>query len=228
MRFLPFGARRQWVDGLVRRRPCLVFILALVPLLAGAQESPYDDEFSSRSLDGKWQRVRLADDRWRMDDKGMFVLKTARGDIARWSNVAPLLVQKAPPGDWEIETSVCAAPRENFQQAGLVIVGRGTDHVRITMLHAAGNIVIECLRDASQGRLNRQLRPPASPCYQLRITREGRTYRGYYRLAGQLWQLVGEFPGTDLADPSFGLTGFNGAADSQRPMEASFDYFHVR
>jgi hypothetical protein len=218
--------------------------LALLPLVADAQtkissavdvdpreltqESPYDDEFTTTPLDAKWQRVRLSSDRWRIDDKGFLVLKTARGDIAAWSNVAPLFLQKAPTGDWNVETRVCAAPKENFQQAGLVVTGKGTDHVRITVIHIAGNVQIECIRQTSGGRQTRQLKPARSDCYELRISRSDRTYRGYYRLPGQEWRLVSEFTGIELNDPSFGLTGFNGGSDSQQPMEASFDYFHVR
>src|SRR5579883_2531474 len=96
--------------------------------------APYDDEFNSSTLDPKWSWVRESPANWSLSAVPGSMQMNTQGDIYGTSNTAPVLLQTAPTGDYQVTTHVTANPSfsAKYEQAGLVLYGDDGNYVRLT------------------------------------------------------------------------------------------------
>ena len=88
-----------------------------------SETSPsYDDEFDSSVLDSKWTWLREDIDHWSLgENPGNLRILSQYGGFSGGYDVKNILVQPAPPGNFEATTEVSFLPNENWQTATIIV-----------------------------------------------------------------------------------------------------------
>ena len=165
---------------------------------------------------------------------GKLTLPAAHGDFfGNGPNTNPnILLQKAPPGPFTMETRLTFNPNENYEQAGLLVYGDDANYVKANLVFS-GNRALEFLRETNNtaagfdGTVNIASRPTT---VDLRVVSDGTTLRAYYRFDGDPgWTPFGEpapLAGVG-ANPKIGLYANDSNATVTTREDAVFDYFRV-
>lgn len=101
----------------------------------GAALPQYSAEFSSGTLDLKqWSWIR--EDPSKHAFVGGQLSITVDGDLYRDSNNATnILLENQPAGDYVVETKMAFDPRDNFQQAGLIVYSDDDHYIKVGAHH---------------------------------------------------------------------------------------------
>jgi predicted amidohydrolase YtcJ len=192
------------------------------------------DDFEGQELGGDWSWVRPDPARWSLEaEPGWLSLSTGDATLLGPGGDAPLLLQPAPAGDFELRTRLAFAPRENFQFAGLLVY-RDDDHF-VALGRGYCGFIPPCLGDgvyldndeAVVGGRAETIAGGGLPvgAIDLRLVRQGQAYIGYWSADGETWSEVGSTAAT--FDPrSVGLMAATSATGSEA-LEAEFDFFQA-
>lgn len=219
----------------------------------------YSQDFNTPTLGAQWHWVRENASAWSLtSDAGTLTIDTKPGDIYETDNTAQnLLLERAPSGNFIVETKVALQPTENYQQAGLLfyqdddhyfrLVGESNSGVDLTEwaketdvtspyagFNCSGYPADTCpIYDSAFLEV-----PGFSPAAKavggsgtwdwLRIVKQGNTVTGYTSINGESWS-----PGA-----TYNLDGFSStaplyvgvmaiAAGASNVIPAHFAYVHV-
>jgi len=207
--------------------------LGFLILLSGsawADASPHDDEFTASTLDPAWHWVREVPDHWSLAPApGYLRIITQVKDLFRSSNNAPVLLQSAPYGDFELTTRIVMMATSNCQQGGLIAYGDDDNYVRLTYGFICFQRNFELGKEVGGDFQAVAVPPPAGNSFYLRLVKAGQTYIGYYSQDGSTWTQIGMHAGVSITVSQVGLTAFNGVGQPLCPeIPADFDFFHVK
>ncbi|MGD9099985.1 MAG: hypothetical protein PVF45_05860, partial [Anaerolineae bacterium] len=220
--FAQWDLFEHWHDDFMFRR---------VELLAS--QTPFSDEFDE--LNPRWDWVDLLEDcsYGLSEEPGSLTVNVppslawSQGHDLFWlTNFnAPRLLQPIR-GDFVIETRLAADPDPwaHYQAAGLVVWQDTWRHVRLERNAWWGGSVYGGVHSSAGAPWT--FRPIGATKLELRLSRVGDTFTGWYRPQGAPdWTVLGQataiFSDTLLA----GLATYN--QDDWHPMSARFDYFYV-
>ncbi|MEV7809091.1 ThuA domain-containing protein, partial [Microbispora sp. NPDC088329] len=161
-----------------------------------------DDDFNGTALDTcRWNAIVRGDATTARVNNGVLELDTTKGDIYGTDNTGPknFILQKAPNGDWTLETKVDgSALSEQYQQGGLIVYGDDDNYVKFDFLttNAAGSTVARTieLRSEVGGTVQNpqpQVNNLTTGVWWLRLKKVGDSFTGSYSSDGTTW--------TDLA-----------------------------
>ena len=209
----------------------LVGILALTPQSLRAEEPEaegfYDDDFNSSTLNSKWHWIRETPTHWSLTTSpGYLRIITQRKDIWQSHNSAPLLLQPAPMGDFDIITKVTMSPTANYQQGGLVMYENDDNYIRLTYAYISGR-KFEFGKEVGGVFQKFQVPAPTDDSFYLRIVKSGQDFLGYYRQSGGDWVLIGEHSNVNISVSQIGLSAFNAQYVTHIEIPADFDFFRV-
>ncbi|WP_309112821.1 ThuA domain-containing protein [Saccharothrix sp.] len=194
-----------------------------------------NDDFTGTSLDGcRWNAVVRPDPtRYAVTDGGLRI-DTSNGDIYGGATDAPgnFILQRAPEGDWVIETEVDASAfDERYQQAGLIAYRDDANYVKLDQLavNEAGTPVQRAVELRTEsGDVVGQPQPSASVTggvWHLRLAKSGSTYTGSYSADGQTWTSLEPVVNESLAGARIGVFALGGAQTASKP--AKFNHFRI-
>ncbi|MEW9551956.1 ThuA domain-containing protein [Nonomuraea sp. NPDC050783] len=197
-----------------------------------------DDEFDGTALDPcRWNAVVRPDATAARVGDGKLALDTTTGDIYGTDNSGPknLVLQRAPAGDWTLETKVDAsALDERYQQGGLMVYAGDDDYVKLDFLatNAAGSAPARSieLRSEVGGTVQSpqpQVNDLTTGVWWLRLEKEGDTFTGSYSADGTTWT---ELPATvrNSAVATGAKAGVFAIGTTQSAARTvTFDYFHL-
>ncbi|MFE7393413.1 ThuA domain-containing protein [Streptomyces sp. NPDC057582] len=157
-----------------------------------------DDEFDGTALDGcRWNAIVRSDPSAVRVTGGNLEIDTSKGDIFGTDNTAPknFILQKAPDGDWTLETKIDASAfNQAYQQGGLMVHAGDDDYVKFDFItdNAPGSGVQRRLELRSEaGGVVQQPQPQVtslpSGVWWLRLKKEADTFHGYYSSDGAKW-----------------------------------------
>jgi beta-xylosidase len=202
-----------------------------------ANTNQYDDQFNSPTLNPKWHWGHEPPSYWSLTARpGWLRIRTKSGeDLSDGTTNAPLLLEKAPTGDYEITTHIEMSPTKNFQQGGIVMYGNDGNFCKVVYVyHNHTGIAMGCQEN---GKYNFTLLPvtpsPHVSGYYLQLDKEGGLYRGYESTDGiHNWTEVASSSSLArtpaVAPASIGLLAVNGAKSSAPQIPADFDFFQER
>lgn len=208
-----------------------------------ATKPDVNDEFNGATLDGcRWNAIVRQDPSAYRLAGGQLQIDTSKGDIYGTPNTDPknFILQKAPAGDWTIETKVDgSAFNQAFQQGGLIAYGDDDNYVKLDYItdNAPGSAVTRRVEFRSEvGGKVQTVQPVIDKLTQgvwyLRLTKQGDAYHGYYSADGTTWTEIG-VNGTPTpvsnsalnANVAAGVFAFG--VNQTQPAMAKFDYFHA-
>jgi hypothetical protein len=193
--------------------------------------SPFDDDFTSPTLNPKWHWTREDTTHWSLTAfPGFLRIVTQRKDIWRSNNSAPLLMQSLQPFSSDglvIQTRIVIAPIANHHQGGLVIYANDDNYVRFTYAYIDGP-KFEFAKEIGGNFQQFQVPAPSGiNDFHLRIVKFGMTYYGYYSQDGEHWILIGVHENVNISPSEIGLSAFNAEDVTSTEIPADFDYFRV-
>ncbi|WP_211590268.1 ThuA domain-containing protein [Microbispora sp. H11081] len=161
-----------------------------------------NDEFDGTSLDNcRWDSIVRPEPTAMRVSNGVLELDTTTGDIYGTTNSGPknFILQKAPSGDWTLETKLDgSALSEQYQQGGLIVYGDDDNYVKFDFLttNTAGSTVARTieLRSEVGGTVQNpqpQVNNRTTGVWWLRLKKVGDSFTGAYSSDGTTW--------TDLA-----------------------------
>ena len=201
----------------------------------GAPQPAPSDAFSDVLLDGcRWKRIVRYDGGALDMSGGALHLELTGGDIAGPRNTEPanLVLQRARPGAWTIETTVRVPLRSGTQQAGLLAYRDDGDYVKLVATAAtAGRVRIRLVNEV--GNALARAAPsavatrPRNDTYRLRLSRSGSRYTGFWSLNGRNWKRLGSVANAKLAaGTDYGLIAL-GPGRRGPPPYAAFAQFRA-
>jgi arabinan endo-1,5-alpha-L-arabinosidase len=193
----------------------------------GRELAGYSDDFGGSTLDPRWTWVRQPDPATYGVEAGRFRFDTQAADLFVDSNTASVLTEKAPPGDYAVETKVALdLPPEgccfNFVQAGLVVYG--SDDAFVKLAHASiwetrqteWATEVPTAPAAYPRYGNTVVGPPADETW-LRIVRRGEAFTAYTSQDGRHWVRGGVWTNDAVgADARIGLVSMGGSGFTAR------------
>ena len=198
------------------------------PRCAGATRRTPSDAFSGTRLDGcRWNRIVRYDGGGLDVSKGALHLELGGDDLP-----ANLVLQRARAGSWRIETTVRVPLRTGSQQAGLLVHRDDGNHVKLVAAAAAGGRVrlalgSEAAATTSPNAPSALIARPRNDTYQLRLSRAGSRYTGFWSGDGRSWRRLGSVVNGRLGDGArYGLFAA-GSGSRGAPPYAAFDRFRA-
>ncbi len=125
------------------------------PLLSvpvpGALLPQYSDDFAGGRIGPQWHWVNEVRSGWSLSvDPGTLTIYTAPGDIYETADDAEnLLLERAPLGNFIVETKLSLHPSEDYQQAGLLIWQSHNALFRLSAGYNSGSDVTEWAKQTS-------------------------------------------------------------------------------
>ncbi|MFI6597715.1 ThuA domain-containing protein [Nonomuraea sp. NPDC050536] len=202
-----------------------------------------DDEFDGTALDGcRWNAIVRPDSSAVRVTGGNLEIDTSKGDIFGTGNTGPknLILQKAPDGDWTLETKIDgAAFNQAYQQGGLLVYAGDDDYVKFDFItdNAPGSAVQRRLELRSEvGGIVQQPQPQVTSLpggvWWLRLKKEADTFHGYYSSDGTKWTEMGANGtpapvknGKVASGAKAGVFAFG--VNQTESKTAKFAYFHL-
>jgi arabinan endo-1,5-alpha-L-arabinosidase len=201
------------------------------PLAVGPRLDAYSDEFRGTALKSRWTWVREPSAASYAVSDGRFRFDTQSGDLFVDSNTASVLTERAPDGDFMVQTVVLldVPPKgccHNFVQAGLVVYGSDDSFVKLA--HASiwetrqteWATEVPTAPESSPRYGNSVVGPPADQTW-LRIVKRGDRYRAYTSQDGEHWVRGGVWNNHVGDQPRIGLVSMGGEGFTAR-------FAHVR
>ncbi|MEO3814203.1 ThuA domain-containing protein [Sphaerisporangium sp. B11E5] len=199
-----------------------------------------DDEFNGTTLDAcRWTASVRPDPTTARVADGALQIDTQTGDVYGTDNTNPknFIMQKAPDGDWTLETKVDgSALNEAYQQAGLIVYAGDDDYVKLDYItdNTAGSAVTRRIELRSEvGGAVQDPQPQVgnltAGVWWLRLVKEGDSFRGYYSADGTTWTEVAADTAVKnsavVTGAKVGLFAFGGNQTASKT--AKFDFFHL-
>ena len=196
------------------------------------------DEFDGTTLNKcRWDSIVREDPTAYRVSNGNLELDTTTGDIYSSPNGAPknFILQKAPAGDWTLETKVDgSALNERYQQGGLIAYGDDANYVKFDLVldNAAGSTLARRLELRSEkGDVVQNPQPSASNLttgvWWLRLKKEGTTYTGSYSADGTTWTDMAQTVANDALGSGTAVGLYTLGTTQTASKTAKFDYFHL-
>nr|WP_152992321.1 ThuA domain-containing protein [Nonomuraea pusilla] len=208
-----------------------------------ATASGPDDEFDGTALDGcRWNAIVRSDPSAVRVTGGNLEIDTSKGDIFGTDNTGPknVVLQKAPDGDWTLETKIDgSAFNQAFHQGGLMVYAGDDDYVKFGFVtdNAAGSAVQRRLELRSEvGGAVQQPQPQVTSLpggvWWLRLKKEGDAFHGSYSPDGTKWTEMGANGtpapvknGKVASGAKAGVYAFG--VNQTESKTAKFAYFHL-
>ncbi|GAA2109825.1 hypothetical protein GCM10009780_64570 [Actinomadura alba] len=203
-----------------------------------AEKPAPSDEFNGTKLDGcRWDSIVRPDPSAQRVTGGNLEIDTSTGDIYSSPNSGPknFILQKAPSGDWTMETKVDgSAFNQQYQQGGLLVYVDDGNYVKFDYItdNTVGSPVVRRIELRSEsGDVVQDPQPSTGNLTQgvwhLRLVKQGNTYHGFMSADGQSWTEVGTGVTNSAvaADAKIGLFAFG--VNQTQSVTAKFDYFHL-
>ncbi len=199
----------------------------------GRRLGAYSDEFRGTSLARRWSWVRQPDPATYGVEAGRFRFETQAKDLYVDSNTASVLTEKAPRGDYVVQTKVALdLPPEgcchNYVQAGLVVYGSDDAFVKLAHASIWETRQTEWATEiptapASYPRYgNTVVGPPADETW-LRIVRRDDHFTAYTSQDGRRWVRGGVWVNHTIGSQArIGLVSMGGSG-----FTARFDHVRV-
>ncbi len=193
------------------------------------------DDFDLPELGPGWSWVRPDPGRWSLDAQpGWLRLSTGDAILLGAGGDAPLLLQPATEGDFELQTRLAFSPQENFQFAGLIVY-QDDDHF-VALGRGACSFVPPCVGDGVYLDNDEALLAggaetiasgglPVGEAIDLQLVRRGNTYTGYWSADGETWTEVGSTMAA-FTPQWVGLMATAGDAEAEA-LVAAFDFFQA-
>ncbi|MBO0847725.1 MAG: DUF1349 domain-containing protein, partial [Nocardioides sp.] len=203
-----------------------------------AEKPAPSDEFDGTKLDGcRWDSIVRPDPSAQRVSGGNLEIDTSTGDIYGTGNSGPknFILQKAPSGDWTMETKVDgSAFNQQYHQGGLIVYVDDANYVKFDYItdNTPGAALVRRIELRSEvGDTVQNPQPSASNLTQgvwyLRLVKQGDTYHGFMSADGQSWTEVG----TGVANSAVAGNGkiglFAFGVNQTQSVTAKFDYFHL-
>src|SRR5690606_16103779 len=157
------------------------------------------DPFDGDALDTqRWSAiVRHDPEGYRLED-GRLLLPTAHGDLTgAQSSVPNMILQPAPDGAWQAETTVTLDTDTAYQQAGLLLYAGDDDFAKaVLMARPDGSRRMSFFTVADGAERNAAADYTALPAdfpttFQLRLTSDGSEVTAAYSADGETWTPLG-------------------------------------
>ena len=197
------------------------------------------DEFDGSAVDGcRWNSVVRYDSGHVAVTGGQLRIQTQPGDINAGNNDSPrnFVLQRAPDGDWTVDTRVTPAMLHRWQLAGLIVYGDDDNYVKFDVVAqnasgAAVDLRAELVSEkggefGNGGNRNVDVADTVeSGWYHLRLTRTGDSYAAWISPNGTDWTSLGD-PVTNDGDlSSVGLLAIG--PEQTAPVTVAFDWFRL-
>ncbi|MBD5786555.1 DUF1349 domain-containing protein [Cellulosimicrobium terreum] len=194
--------------------------------------APGSDGFDGESLDpARWAHVVRGTLRRDTVSGGTLHVPTYTGN----STSAPLVLQQAPAGTWEMTTRLTLDPVLNYQQAGLIAYQDDASSARVGYSFAAGGKQFTFIwRHDGVDRSNTWTMEDSALAPQdmgedvwLRMTNHGTSLTASYSLDGATFVNLGRSaPTADLSPVGVGPFAYRGGAGTPE-ISADFDWFRL-
>ncbi|SDT22083.1 family 20 glycosylhydrolase [Microlunatus soli] len=202
------------------------------------QPVPADDEFDGTQLDGcRWTRVINPDLQTMSVGDGRLHIITEPGDLVGGppDGAKNVVLQRAPTGDWTIETKMQAHLMESYQQGGLMVHDDDDNYVEFVLATenppgATPNLYLSLVSEMDgefrKGGAVNLFGPPGDSdevCW-LRLSKTGSAYTAAFSTDGESWRpMPGNVTNPQLPDPYVGLVAVGPM--QQAATDVWFDYF---
>ncbi len=209
----------------------LITVLSICLALTGSVSAETIIEvFDSPTIAEHWTigpgTFQRRDDKWSLvSNPGFLTILTQNSDIhQKNNNPRNFFLRDVPYENYQITTYLEFSPRQDFEQAGLIIWDGLDDYLRLTSIWA-GEQRFEAAIEAN-AIFSSQLQPnPAGDSVYLRIRKVNRTYTFLYSSDGEQWEQIGSSVYATLQNPRVGL--FAISPGSGRELEARFQFFAI-
>ncbi|MEV8513509.1 ThuA domain-containing protein [Dactylosporangium sp. NPDC051484] len=195
------------------------------------------DEFNSSTLDHcRWNAIVREDPTGYRLLNGALQIDVPNGDIYGTGNTAPknFILQKAPNGDFTIETKVDgSAFNEQYQQGGLIVYVDDDNYVKIDYIvdNQPGQALVRRIEYRSEiGAAVQNPQPNVnnltSAVWYFRIAKLGNAYTGSYSANGTTWTTAATLTNAAVGtNAKVGVYTLGAGQTASKP--ASFDYFRL-
>lgn len=214
------------------------------------ETASFYDEFDSPGLNSNWFWVKEDPSRWSLEaEPGKLRIIATGGDMAfACGNHQNLLLQQAPPGDFEIQTKLTIRPTQNYQQGGVIVFDDPDNYVKLDVLwsdsfksdRSTSGEGIELLSE-QKGNFPEWPWPWShlkldNDGIFLKISRNGTWYDGSYSTDGKRWIRVGSVLVPSITNPKAGVFALGGMTDSRNApncihtapdIPVDFEFFHL-
>jgi len=203
---------------------------ATAPLEPSPTPDPllFRDDFDSSLAEG-WAWTNEDVKFWNLTaNPGWLEITALPGNISD-GTARNVLLQKAPEGNFELETQLKFQPTGNFQIAGLLIYESGANFMQFGRAFcgpcpAGDGYYFDLTLDGNFTGENFNTPAPATDTVYIGLRREGNTYTSYASENGTDWQIIGIH--TSEIVPAFvGLV--SAQAVNSNPKPAQFNYFVI-
>ena len=196
-----------------------------------------NDEFTGSTLDHcRWNAIVREDTTKYRVAGGALQVDVPNGDIYGTGNTNPanFILQKAPTGDFTIETKVDGSLfNEQYQQGGLIVYADDDNYVKLDFVvdNQAGQTVSRRLEFRSEiGGAVQNPQPGVSnltgSVWYLRLAKAGNVYTGSYSADGVTYTAFETLTNAAVANGTkVGLYTLGAGQTASKP--ASFDYFRL-
>lgn len=235
--------------SVVARRPVYVLLSAIltVPAVPVAAQRPdprpagltacQHDDFDGPALDrSRWTTVVRETSDLRVE-KGQLVLPTTRTDLI-WPNDPTLtqniVLQPLPEAPFTATAKLALAPRQPWQQGGLVIYGDDDNYAKM-VFQARGRTMdarhFQFVRE-DNGKPTGEPTPSLGAAYPdsvwVRFTSDGRFLRAAYSSDGVQFTAMPHSEALDgIVNPKIGLVSMAGSGVDAPVIDAKFDWFEI-
>ncbi|GGM33212.1 ThuA domain-containing protein [Dactylosporangium sucinum] len=195
------------------------------------------DEFTGPTLDHcRWNAIVREDStKYRIVNGGLQI-DVPSGDIYGTGNSGPsnFILQKAPAGDWTIETKVDGSLfNEQYQQAGPIVYLDDDNYLKVDYIadNAPGSTLVRRIEFRSEiGGVVQDPQPSVSNLtsgvWYFRIAKVGNAYTGSYSADGTNWTVIATLTNAAVAaNAKVGLYTLGAGQQASKP--ATFDYFRL-
>lgn len=221
---------------------CLIFVAALTTASLALASHPTPavplnvtvDDFDDTALDPAWSWVREDPTRWSLTDNPGFMRITAQaGEIPEGTYlIHNILLQRAPVGEFIIETQLSFVPTANIQRAGLIIYMDDQNLLMLLKAYcgfpacAGAGLYYDSLENNIGNEENFATNLEVDSLY-LRLTRVGTQYTADYSENGSDWTELGVHTTTTAFRPlKVGLVA-DFVPFGAEEIDADFDYFSL-
>ena len=206
-------------------------LLATMSANAASLSAPsitWTDNFSSSSLDDRWSWIREDATHWSLTERAGFLrITTQAGSIfGPVNDVSNILLQVAPPGDFEIRTRVIFAPTEDIHHASLLVYEDGDNYISLSRSFCSFCVGSAIYFSSETGGINAPsiAETVSVTDIYLRIEKAGAVYTALFSEDGNSWRELGSHTNSSLTPKMIGIMAANSNVGASE-IPADFDYF---
>jgi ammonium transporter Rh len=182
------------------------------------------------ALNPAWHWVREDAGHWSLlpAPPGYLRITTQAGDLyAGWNNNRNMLLQPAPPGDFEISARMVFNPSQEWHNAGIVVMQNDDNYFAAERWFAGGSYVGLGYEVAGGAPTGNHVATTLTTVF-LKIAKTGSTYTAFYSTNGSDWTQMDQKSGVTFSALQIGLYAYNGAGSTASEIPADFDWFCIK